>query len=710
MNKVIKKEIEFAGKKLILETGELAVRANMSVKASYGDTVVLVTAVAGEANPDTDFFPLTVNYEEKLYASGTIKNSRFIKREGRSTDDAIIAQRAIDHAIRPLFPSDYMDEVQVVATVLSLEKDSDPEFLSMIAVSAALQASDIPWEGPMSTARIGMSDGKYILNPSIDFVHDTSDLNMIVSFVGKEKKFLAVESSSKILPEEKIIGAIDFARDNVDPLISIIDEFSSEINPLKQKYTYTSKALGKDIITDVSEIAEKKIYEILNKTLEKNEAKELTEKLIEEITTKLEGKYKKDDMIRAFDEIEKKAIRKLTLEEGKRLDGRGVKDVRTISAKVGVLPRTHGSGLFIRGTTQALTVATLGSPSLELLIQDMYGERNKRFIHYYSFPPYSTGEVGKIGAPRGREIGHGMIAEKALRPVIPSQEEFPYMILLNSEILSSNGSSSMASTCGSTLALMDAGVPIKEMIAGVAMGLIVSDDSFTKYEILTDLSGEEDKGGFLDFKMTGSRNGVTAIQCDMKVKGIPMEVLYKVIKQSQEGRLFILDEMEKVIKEPKDNVSQYAPKMIRLKIDKDKIGIIIGSGGKTIKEIQDTTDSEIFIEEDGTVVISSESESNAKKAYDIVYGLSRDLEVGDIYEGTVKDLLNFGALVEILPGRVGLLHVSEIANTYVNNVKDYVKPGDKVKVKIIALGEEGKISLSKKQLESPEVIDRKTKR
>jgi len=286
MNKVIKKEIEFAGKKLILETGELAVRANMSVKASYGDTVVLVTAVAGEANPDTDFFPLTVNYEEKLYASGTIKNSRFIKREGRSTDDAIIAQRAIDHAIRPLFPSDYMDEVQVVATVLSLEKDSDPEFLSMIAVSAALQASDIPWEGPMSTARIGMSDGKYILNPSIDFVHDTSDLNMIVSFVGKEKKFLAVESSSKILPEEKIIGAIDFARDNVDPLISIIDEFSSEINPLKQKYTYTSKALGKDIITDVSEIAEKKIYEILNKTLEKNEAKELTEKLIEEINIK----------------------------------------------------------------------------------------------------------------------------------------------------------------------------------------------------------------------------------------------------------------------------------------------------------------------------------------------------------------------------------------------------------------------------------------
>jgi polyribonucleotide nucleotidyltransferase len=338
----------------------------------------------------------------------------------------------------------------------------------------------------------------------------------------------------------------------------------------------------------------------------------------------------------------------------------------------------------------------------------MYGERNKRFLHYYNFPPYSTGEVGRIGAPRGREIGHGMIAERALKPVIPSQEEFPYMILLTSEILSSNGSSSMASTCGSTLALMDAGVPIKEMIGGVAMGLIVSDEKFSKYEILTDLSGEEDKGGFLDFKMAGSKNGITAIQCDMKVQGMPMNVLYEVIKQSQEGRLFILEEMEKLISKPKDTVSKYAPKMMRLVINKDKIGIIIGSGGKTIKEIQEQTDSEIFIEEDGTVIISSESEESAKRAFDIVVGLSKDIEVGEIYEGTVKELLNFGALVEILPGRTGLLHVSEIANTYVNNVRDWLKPGDKVKVKVIAIGDEGKFSLSKKALE-PEVDGRKVR-
>jgi polyribonucleotide nucleotidyltransferase len=700
MNKVIKKECEFASKKIVLETGELAVRANMSVKATYGDSVVLVTIVAGEANPEIDFFPLTVNYEEKLYASGTIKSSRFVKREGRSTDDAIIAQRAIDHAIRPLFPSDYMDEVQVIATVLSLDKDSDPEFLAMVAVSAALQASDVPWVGPVSTARVGLIDEKLVLNPGMEVLHEKSDLNMIVSFVGKDKKLLSVEASANIIPEEKIIGAIDFARENVDPILRLIEDFVSEVNPEGKKYEYESKALTEAILRDVAGIAGSKIYELLGKSLEKNTAKEFTEEIILEVTTKLEGKYKKDDMIRAFNEIEVKAIRKLTLEQGKRLDGRSTKEVRPISSQINVLPRTHGSALFVRGTTQALTVATLGSPSFELLIQDMYGERNKRFLHYYNFPPYCTGEVGRIGAPRGREIGHGMIAEKALRPVIPSQEEFPYMILLTSEILSSNGSSSMASTCGSSLALMDAGVPIKEMIAGVAIGLIVSDDGFSKYEILTDLSGEEDKGGFLDFKMAGSKRGITAIQCDMKVQGMPMNVLYEVIKQSQEGRLFILEEMEKTISKPRDSVSKYAPKMMRFVIAKDKIGIIIGSGGKTIKEIQEQTSSEIFIEDDGTVVISAESEESAKKAFDIVVGLSRDVEIGDIYEGTVKDLLNFGALVEILPGRVGLLHVSEIANTYVNSVRDWFKPGDKVRVKVIALGEEGKISLSKKALET----------
>ena len=700
MNKLIVKETMYAGKKLILETGELAVRANMAVKATFGDTVVLVTVVAGEPTPDQDFFPLTVNYEEKLYASGTIKNSRFVKREGRSTDDAIIAQRAIDHAIRPLFPSDFMDEVQVVSTVLSLDRDSDPELLSMIAVSAALTASDVPWKGHMSTARVGLVDGNFVLCPPTANLQEASaNLNMLVSFVGKDKRFLAVEAGANNIPEEKIIEAANFGRDSVDPLIKLIEDFAKEVNPSNNKYSYESKALGEEVIKAVSEIAEGKVMDLLKKSLEKNASKEITNEIIKEVTTKLEGKFKKDDMIRAFNDIEINAIRKLVLDEGKRLDGRSVKEVRAISSKVGILPRTHGSALFIRGTTQAMTVATLGSPSLELLIQDMYGERNKRFVHYYNFPPYSTGETGRFGSPKGREIGHGMIAEKALRSVIPSQKDFPYMILLTSEILSSNGSSSMASTCGSTLALMDAGVPIKDMIAGVAMGLITSGEDFAKYEILTDLSGEEDKGGFLDFKMAGSKTGVTAIQCDMKIEGLPMHVFEEVIKQSREGRLFILDAMEKTIDKPKADVSVYAPKMITIQIPPEKIGMVIGSGGKVIKEIQEQTDSEIFIEEDGNVVISADSLDKAQKAYDIVNGLTKEMKVGEIYEGSVKDILDFGALVEILPGRVGLLHVSEIANTYVNNVRDWFKVGDKVTVKVVGLGDEGKISLSKKALE-----------
>lgn len=701
MNKIVKKEIDFAGRKLVLETGELALRANMAVKASYGDTVVLLTVVSGEANPDTDFFPLTVNYEEKLYSSGTIKSSRFVKRDGKSTDDAVIAQRVIDHAIRPLFPKDYMDEVQVVATVLSLDKDADPEFLSMVAASAALTASDVPWNGPMVTGRVAFREGQFVLCPSITELEEDSDLDMMVSFAGEDKRFLAVEAEANVLKEEKVLEAINFVRDNTDPLLKLIKEFALEVNPDGKKREYVSKLVSEDIVKAVSELAGEKFEDIYKQSLDKVERSAKRWEIEAELFAKYDGVYKKIDMQKALDDVEKSCIRDLVLKEEKRIDGRGLKDIRPISSKVGVLPRTHGSALFVRGTTQAFTVATLGSPSMELLIQDMYGERRKRFLHYYNFPPYSTGETGKMGAPRNREIGHGMIAEKALRPMVPSQDEFPYTIILVSEILSSNGSSSMAATCGSTLALMDAGVPIKDMVGGVAMGLMVSDYDFGSYKIITDLSGEEDSSGYLDFKMTGTKNGVTAIQCDMKVPGMPMNVLEEVILQSREGRLFILNEMQKTINEPNKGVSQYAPKMLTLKIDPAKIGIVIGTGGKTIKEIQEQTESEIFIEEDGSVVVTSVDLEKAQKAVDIVAGLTRELKVGDIFDGSVKDLLEFGALVEILPGRVGLLHISEITNTYVEKVEDWFKPGDQVKVKVIGLGNDGKISLSKKALDNP---------
>jgi polyribonucleotide nucleotidyltransferase len=704
MNKIVRKETNFAGRKLIFETGELALRANMAVKATYGDTVLLITAVSGESSPEADFLGLRVQYEEKLYASGSIKSSRFVKREGRPTDDATIARRTIDHAIRPLFPKDYMDEVQLVVTVLSLDEDADPEFLSMIATSACLQASDIPFYGPMASARVGLIDEEFVLSPSTEELEEKSDLDMVVSFVGDDKRFLATEVEANVLPEEKILEAVNFARENIDDLYKFIADFVKEINPKGEKYEYTSKYPAEELINAVAEQVKDKIESIMKEKGTEEGKQEMAEKLTElkeEVFKTFEGTYKKVDMEMAFGLIKKDVVRKIVLDEGKRIDGRKADEVRPLNIKTGILPRTHGSALFSRGETQALTVCTLGSPSDELLIQDMYGERRKRFIHYYNFPPYSVGEVGRFGSAGGREIGHGMLAEKALRPVMPDQEEFPYTTMLQSEIISSNGSSSMASTCGSTLSLMDAGVPIKDMVSGVAMGLIVEDDSFSRYQILTDLSGEEDANGYMDFKMTGTIRGVTAIQLDVKVKGIPMEILPKIIEQCKEGRLFILKEMQKVIDKPRSEVSEFAPKMVTLQIDPDKIGMVIGTGGKVIREIQEKTETEISIEEDGKVVISSVDKEKAEEAFRIVEGMTKDLEVGEIYEGTVEEILDFGALVEILPGKVGLLHVSEIADSYVDNVDEWFKVGDKVKVKVVSVGDDGKFGLSKRAADDP---------
>jgi len=697
MKNIVKKELDFFGKKLVLETGELAVQSNMAVKATYGDTVILVTAVANKPSVETDFFPLTVNYEEKLYASGFIKSSRFIKRDGRATDEAVVSRRMIDHAIRPLFPNDYKDDVQVIVTILSLDNTSNPEFLAMIGVSACLTASDIPFKGLMSSLEVGYIDGNYIANPNYEVV-ENSLIDMMVSFSGEDKKFLAVEAEVKLQSEERVLGAIEFAWNNVDPLINLVKDFAREVNPENKKYKYESKALSSEIMKDVSAVAKDKIVEMLGMGFDKTKLRDSLDELKSGVVTQFEGKYKKADLMNALEEIEKHSLQHLILEEGKRPDGRGIKDIRPISSSVSVLPRTHGSALFSRGITQVLTVTTLGSPSQELFIQDMYGEKTKRFIHYYNFPPFSTGETGKIGSPGSREIGHGLLAERALKAVIPSQKEFPYMIILVSETLSSSGSSSMASACASTLALMDAGVPIKEMVGGVGVGLIVNDD-LSKIQIMTDLAYMEDAFGFLDFKMTGTRTGVTAMQADMKLPGIPMSLLPKIMEQSKEGRMQVLDEMEKTIKTPKEQVSQYAPKTVVVKIDTDKIGVVIGAGGRTIKDIQDKTETVLTIEQDGSVVITASTEENAHKAAEMVIGLVKDVKPGEVYEGTVSDIVDFGAFVEILPNKDGLLHISEISNEYVKDVNDFLKIGDKVTVKVLAV-ENGKISLSKKALES----------
>ncbi len=706
---LVKKELEFAGKKLVLETGELANQANMSVKVSYGDTVVLVTAVMGAANPDIDYFPLSTAYEEKLYASGTIKSSRFVKRDGKPTDHAVIVRRLVDHAIRPLFPKDFINEVQIIMTVLSLDEAADPEFAAMIGTSATLLASDIPWYGPVTSAKVGYLNNDYVLNPSREVIHTESDLDMFVSFVGADQKFLAIESESNNLPEAQILGAIEFAREGVNPLLTLITDFAAEVNPKGEKFVYESQMLDAQLTADVDEFAKKRVSEIIQKSTTKNSRNELLAQLKEELFAEFDGKYKKAHMETALYNVQKKALQHMIMVEETRPDGRARDEVRSVSAKVGVLPRTHGSGLFNRGDTQALTVATLGSPSLELLIQDMHGEYAKRYMHYYNFPPFSTGETARVMGPKPREIGHGMLAEKALKPMIPSQSDFPYTILLMSEILSSDGSSSMAATCGSTLALMDAGVPIKEMVAGVAMGLMVNEDE-TEHVLLTDIAGMEDGAGYMDFKIAGTQTGVTATQVDLKVKGIPMSLLPKIFEASKAARLQILTEMKKAIDTPRTELSKYAPKTETLKIDVDKIGVVIGPGGKTIKKIQTDTDTELSIEEDGTVFISGSDMAQIAKAVDYVTGLTKEVKVGEIYDGEVVEILDFGAIVQILPGKSGLLHVSEIVHEYVKTVTDYVNIGDKVRVKVIETGHNGKISLSMKALVENPNGDRKAHR
>ncbi|MBD3366026.1 polyribonucleotide nucleotidyltransferase [candidate division WWE3 bacterium] len=697
MNKYVKKEIELAGRKLVLETGELAMQANMAVKVSYADSVVLSTAVQGGMNPDLDYFPLRVQYEEKLYASGSIKTSRFVKREGRPTDEATVTRRLVDHAIRPLFPEDYRNEVQVVNTVLSYDPAASPTFLSLIGTSAALTASDIPWTGLMVSAIVGYVEGSYVLNPTEEELEE-SEIDLTVSFVGEDLKYLAMEAEVENLPEEVVLGAIEFARNELKPVVTFIKEFAEELNPEGAKADYESCALSEELIEDVKGIIGDKVEDLLyGGFVEKAAFSARRDAMMEEVYEKFEGTYKKKDMAKAFEEIEKDILQTREVHEGKRPDDRDINEVREISTKVNILPRTHGTALFTRGLTQVMTVATLGSPNLEMLIHDMYGEETKRFMHFYNFPPFSVGEVGRMGWPGGREIGHGMLAEHALKAVIPTQEEFPYTIVLMSETLSSSGSSSMAATCGSTMALMDAGVPIKDMVAGIGVGLMANDD-FSEYRIITDLAYREDAFGLLDFKMTGTRTGVTAIQSDMKARGIPMSLLPKIFEQSKEARLHVLDQMEKTIKEPKEGVSEHAPKSRGLQIDPEKIGMVIGGGGKTIKALQEKSGAVISIDDDGSVIVTGKSAEGVDQAVEEIEAIVKDVEVGEVYEGEVKDIVDFGAFVEILPGKEGLLHVSEISHEYVEDVSDYLKKGDEVKVKVIDVNH-GKIGLSKKILE-----------
>jgi len=695
MNKVVKKELELGGKKLTLETGELAGHASAAVLATYGETVVLVTVVAQKPTVDLGYFPLSVDFDEKLYAGGRISSSRFIKRENRPSEKAILTGRLIDRSIRPLFPNDYQAEVQIIITVLAIDGQNDPDMLSLIATSATLSMSDIPWNGPLSGLRVAQKDGKYIVNPTEE-ERSTSPLEVIVS--SSLDEIVMIETQSQEVDEKTVSGAFKFAIDEGKKVIKFIDEFVKEAGKPKQRYESQN----------LSPKTEEKIRDFINKKLmadfEKNsqdegwfgDSMDLLEAEFVSKEEKVEGEEKihNKHLASILEEIVTDKLRDDILTHNKRPDGRKPDEIRPLGIKVGLLPRVHGSAIFERGETQVLSIVTLGSSSLGQLIEGMDGESKKHYLHHYNFPPFSSGEAKRRGAPGRREIGHGILAEKSLAPVIPSAEVFPYTIRVVSEVLSSAGSTSQAAVCGSTLALMQAGVPLKEPVAGISIGLITDKNDRSKYVTLTDIAYQEDAQGDMDFKVAGTKNGITAIQMDIKLNGISMKILEEALEKAKVARMTILGEMLKVIPAPNKEVSEHAPKVILIKIDPSKIGEVIGSGGKVINKIIAETGAAIDITDEGNVTISSVDVESCNKAAQWVEGIVKEPQPGEEYEGPVKRIMNFGAFVEIMPGKEGLVHISKLAPHRVENVEDVVKIGQVVKVKVSEVDDQGRLNLT----------------
>lgn len=682
--KKIEKKLNLGGRELTLTTGEWAGQATGSVVASYGDTVLLATVVSSPMKQPLDYFPLSVEYQMRLYAGGRIKGSRWVKREGRPTDEEILTGRLIDRSIRPLFPKAYKRDVQVVVTVLSVDLENNPADIAPIAVSAAIHASSIPWNGPVSALRIGLRDGKYFVNPT-ETENPFSEMELVVS--STKDAIVMIEAGAKEVPEKEILGGIEFAQKEGLEVIKFIEEFAKEVGAKKE--TYEEVKAPEELVKAVKKLAEDKIDGIIEGLAKKEGGSDEVNELVAAIkaqVTEEEQKY----VFEIVDKMITSRIREMIL-KGKRPDGRKHTEIRKLSSMVGVLPRTHGSAVFQRGTTQVLTVTTLGTPSMGQLIETAEGEEDKRYIHHYTMPPYSTGETGRIGSPSRREIGHGALAERAILPVLPSESEFPYTIHVASEVLSSNGSTSMASTCGSTLSLMDAGVPIKAPVSGIAMGLVVDGKNVA---ILSDIMGIEDFNGDMDFKVTGTEKGVTALQLDVKTLSLTTKLLEKAILQAKEGRAEILASMLKTIKEPKSTVSTYAPKVKTVKVPVEKIGEVIGPGGKMIKKIIAETGAQVDMEDDGTVNISGVSEEAVAKAVAWVEGLVKEVQAGEVYEGTVVRMQPFGAFVQILPGKDGLVHVSDMSEDFVKDPADVVKEGDAVTVRVKEIDNLGRINLS----------------
>lgn len=684
------------GKLLELEIGKVCEMANGQVMVRYGDTVVNVTAVASkQPRPDIDFFPLSCDYEEKMYAAGKIPGG-FIKREGRPSEKAILNSRLMDRPLRPLFPKGFYNDVQVVATVMSVDLDAPSEIAAMIGSSVALSISDIPWDGPTASVLVGMVDGEFVINPGLE-QREKSDLHLVVS--GTKDAIMMVEAGANEVPEETILDAIMFAHEEIKEIVSFIEDIVAEIG--KPKMEVELYKIPEEIETDVRAYAEDKMREAVH-TVEKMERLENMDAVEVETQEHFAEKYPESekDIASVLYNITKEQVRSLILDDGIRPDNRKYTEIRPIWIDTGILPRAHGSGLFKRGQTQALSVATLGTISEEQKLDGLTEQTEKRYMHHYNFPPYSVGEARPMRSPGRREIGHGALAERAILPVLPSVEEFPYAIRVVSEILSSNGSTSQASVCGSCLALMDAGVPIKAPVAGIAMGLVerVEEDGSSAMAILSDIQGMEDFLGDMDFKVAGTAKGVTAIQMDIKVHGLSKKVLQDALKQAKDGRMHIMQEMLAEIPEPRKELSPYAPRIITMQVDPDKIRIIIGPGGKTINAIVEKTGVKIDIDDEGQVFIASTDMEGAEAARKEIELLTKDVEVGEVYEGKVTRIMNFGAFIEILPGKEGLLHISKMAKGRVEKVEDVMNVGDIVKVKVTEIDSQDRVNLSRKEL------------
>lgn len=687
-------ETNLAGRRFSIETGKLAGQADAAMTLRYGDTVILAAAcIASQPRDGVDFLPLTIDFEERLYAAGKIPGG-FIRREGRPSEEAILTSRLTDRPIRPLLPKAWRRDIQVVITVLSADRENDPDVMAIIGGSCALGMSSVPFDGPVGACHVGYIDGELVLNPTLPQM-ETSSLDLVVA--STKRAVVMIEAGAKEISDELMSKAIEFAHNANQELIALQEQMIATAGRPKEATPEVSP--NTELLSELRQITGNRLATALGFPTKAEREPEL-EKLRLEIIDNLKEKYPESEIMAGYDKCIKACLRESILKNRKRVSGRGLTELRPITCEAGLLPRVHGSALFTRGETQVLAITTLGSMREEQQLDGLGITETKRFMHHYNFPPYSTGEVRRVGSPGRREIGHGALAERAIRPVVPSEQEFPYTIRAVSEVLSSSGSTSMGSTCATSMSLMDAGIPTAKAVAGISLGLVTSDND--DYVVLTDIEGMEDNYGDMDFKVAGTRDGITALQLDIKIKGISLEIINITLTQGREARFAILDKMDKAISAPRAELSKYAPRMIKISIDPEKIGTVIGPGGKTIRTITEETKATVDIEQDGTVFVGAVDEAAAQRAIQIIHDLTREIKVGEIFTGKVVRIMSFGAFVELLPGKDGMVHVSELSDHRVEKVEDAVKVGDEITVKVVEIDNQGRVNLSRRALLMPE--------